>query len=37
MSTAADPDTYKGIEITAQTTAGTDQPGHVVLTGTATD
>jgi anti-sigma-K factor RskA len=37
MSTAADPETYKGIQITAQTTAGTGQPGPVVLTGTATD
>jgi len=37
MWTAADPDMYKAMQITAQTTAGTDQPGQVVLTGTATD
>jgi len=37
MWTAANPETYKGMEITAETTAGTGQPGHVVLTGTATD
>ena len=37
MSSAADPDTYKGIEITTETTAGTGQPGHVVLTGMAAD
>ena len=35
MWTAADPDTYKGMEITAGTTAGPGQPGHVVLTGMA--
>ena len=33
MSSAADPDTYKGIEITAETATG--QPGRVVLTGMA--
>ena len=37
MWTAADPDMYKAMQITAQTTAGTGQPGQVVLTGTATD
>jgi len=37
MWTAADPDTYKSMQITAETTAGTDQPGRVVLTGTASD
>jgi anti-sigma-K factor RskA len=37
MWTAADPETYKAMQITAVTTAGTGQSGHVVLTGTATD
>jgi len=37
MWTAANPETYKAMQITAQTTAGTGQPGPVVLTGTATD
>jgi len=35
MWTAADPDDFKSIEITAETTAGAGQPGQVVLTGTA--
>jgi len=37
MWTAADPETYKAMQITAETTAGTGQPGPVVLTGTAID
>jgi anti-sigma-K factor RskA len=37
MWTAADPDAFKTMEITAETTAGTGQPGQVVLTGTASD
>jgi anti-sigma-K factor RskA len=37
MWTAADPEKYKAMQITAQTTAGTGQPGPVVLTGTAID
>jgi anti-sigma-K factor RskA len=37
MWTAADPETFKAMQITAETTAGAGQPGHVVLTGTATD
>jgi hypothetical protein len=37
MWTAADPDTFKAMQITAETMAGTGQPGHPVLTGTATD
>jgi Anti-sigma-K factor rskA len=37
MWTAADPDTFKSMQITAETTFGTGQPGHSVLTGTAAD
>ena len=37
MWTAADPETYKAMQITAETTAGTGQPGPVVLSGTAID
>ena len=37
MWTAANPETYKAMQITTETTAGTGQPGHLVLTGTATD
>ena len=37
MWTAADPDTYKSMQITAETTASTGQPGHLVLSGTAAD
>jgi anti-sigma-K factor RskA len=35
MWTAANPETFKAMQITAETTAGTGQPGHLVLTGTA--
>ena len=37
MWTAANPETYKAMQITAEPTAGTGQPGPVVLTGTAAD
>lgn len=37
MWTAADPETFTAMQITAETTASTGQPGHLVLTGTATD
>jgi len=37
MWTAADPETYKAMEVTAETAAGTGQPGHLVLIGTAAD
>jgi anti-sigma-K factor RskA len=37
MWTAADPETYKAMEITAETTAGIGHPGHLVLTGTTSD
>jgi anti-sigma-K factor RskA len=37
MWTAADPETFKDMQITAVTTHGAGQPGHIVLTGTATD
>jgi anti-sigma-K factor RskA len=37
MWTAADPETFKAMEITAETTGGAGQPGHPVLTGTAAD
>jgi anti-sigma-K factor RskA len=37
MWTAADPETYKAMQITAESVAGPGQPGHLVLTGTPTD
>ena len=37
MWAAANPDAFKAMEITAQTTAGTGQSGQVVLTGTVSD
>jgi len=37
MWTAADPDDFKAMEISAQTTAGAGQPGQVVMTGAASD
>ena len=37
MWTAADPETYQAMQITAESVAGPGQPGHLVLTGTPTD
>lgn len=37
MWTAADPDMFKSMEISAETMVGASQPGQVVLTGTASD
>ena len=37
MWAAADPDDFKSMEITTETTANSSQPGQVVLSGTASD
>jgi anti-sigma-K factor RskA len=37
MASAADPDTYTTVQITAQTSASASQPGKVILVGTASD